>query len=866
VASPGFDRFCITDVGSTTTKALLFRRTNGSWEFSRREAPTTVEKPHEDVSIGVLEALRALEEASGEKLLEDGSPSIPYLSTSSAGGGLAMVVTGLVKELTADTADRVALGAGAIVLDVICMNDGRTTYRQIEDLKRLRPDMVLLAGGYDGEAISAPVFLAELLVESDIHPKLNPDARLPVVYAGNVNAGPYVERALSERFLFRQVSNVRPTENEENMRPARAAIHEIFMDHVMSMAPGYERIRTWVASPIRPTPAAVADLLARVSMDRDEAILAIDIGGATTDVFSAYRGEVMRTVSANIGMSYSVLNVARIDGTRPISELLDFDMDSTELWNRIGNKHIHPTALPAKAEDAQIEWATAVVAIREAVTEHLEVVRSVPEDELPGAFEVNDLLREKRERPEATGHLVMPEYELIIGSGGILCHSPREAAATMLVRALEPEAGVELAVDSAFMFPHLGVLSETDPALATQLFSELALVRLGKVEDAGTLRTMREIASEHYGSAGESGDGAASVRSSAPGSAPGPAPESARDPLEPREIVIRRELATDGDVLVESGQPVVSDTVVARSVRQFLRPFFLNVARAMQVDPDDLKDILVRDVGDLVSRDEVIAEQPRRLGVPRAYRSPVEGMIEKILPDGTVIVRESPEKAQVLTTVKAAEALGVYPERLKPYLKVKVGDEVERGQWLAAKMAGGSFKRSESPVRGRVSRIDEHFGMVMIEPLLEELEVLAWLPGTVQSLSERGCTIEGRGIDIQGVWGSGGETRGALLVERVKPGCVSVFESADARVIGECREKEAAGLISGGVDLEDVLDPGLGFSLVMTEGFGARSMGTDLLAVLSAHEGRDVLVDGTTQLRVGVRRPRIILPSADETP
>ncbi|MCK5597701.1 MAG: glutamate mutase L, partial [Candidatus Eisenbacteria sp.] len=134
MASSELARMCITDVGSTTTKAILFRRTgNGDWEYFRREAPTTVEKPDEDVSIGVMEALRALEQESGEILLKDGALAVTYLSTSSAGGGLAMVVTGLVRNLTAETADRVALGAGAIVLDVICMNDGRTAYHQIED-------------------------------------------------------------------------------------------------------------------------------------------------------------------------------------------------------------------------------------------------------------------------------------------------------------------------------------------------------------------------------------------------------------------------------------------------------------------------------------------------------------------------------------------------------------------------------------------------------------------------------------------------------------------------------------------------------------------------------------------------------------
>ncbi|MBN2565017.1 MAG: glutamate mutase L, partial [Candidatus Eisenbacteria bacterium] len=765
------------------------------------------------------------------------------------GGGLAMVVTGLVRELTADTADRVALGAGAIVLDVISMNDGRTAYRKIEDLKRLRPDMVLLAGGYDGEAITAPVFLAELLVESDLHPKLNPNAKLPVVYAGNIHAGPYVKQALSDRFMFRQIPNVRPTEELENVHPARAAIHEIFMDHVMSMAPGYDRLKPWVSTAIRPTPAAVADLLALVSRGLDAAVLAIDIGGATTDVFSAYRGSVMRTVSANIGMSYSMLNVARLAGTGPIADLLDFQIGENELWNRIGNKHVNPTSLPRTPEDAMVEWATGTVAIREAVREHLKVMRGVSDTVPPGPFDVNALLREEREKAAPPGHLVVPEYGLVIGSGGILSHSPREAAAMMLTNALALDGHVELAVDRAFMFPHLGVLSEMDADLARELFFELALVKLGTVGEAGPIRPASEVAAERYGADMES---PARTRPR-PGSGPSP---------QPGPIRMRRELAIEGTVLVKAGDVVESDTVIARSARQFLRPFFLNVARVMQADPRDLADIMTRKVGDDVSREEIIAEQPRRIGRPHVYRSQVDGRIEKILPDGTVVVRENPEKAQVLTTVRASDDLGVYPDRLKPYLRVAIGDEVERGQWLAAKTAGGSFKRSESPVRGRVSRIDEHFGMVMIEPLLEELEVLAWLPGTVQSASERGCTIASEGIDLYGVWGSGGETHGLLTMGRIEAGCVAVLEHADEAAINECRQKGAAGLIAGGVNLRDVLDPKLGFTLIVTEGFGASSMGEELSAVLEAHEGHRALIDGTTQLRVGVRRPRIILPSA----
>ena len=152
--TPETDSFCITDVGSTTTKACLFRKgddnTGCEWSFVRREAPTTVEKPQEDVCIGVRQSLQALGEATGLELLRGGVPNVPYLSTSSAGGGLSMIVTGLVREITSRSAERVALGAGAVLLDVISLDDGRTPYEKIRALESQRPDIVLLAGGFEG--------------------------------------------------------------------------------------------------------------------------------------------------------------------------------------------------------------------------------------------------------------------------------------------------------------------------------------------------------------------------------------------------------------------------------------------------------------------------------------------------------------------------------------------------------------------------------------------------------------------------------------------------------------------------------------------------------------------------------------------
>ena len=151
-----------TDCGSTTTKAILIEKVDGVYRQTYRgEAPTTVEEPVADVTVGVINAAtevrRAGRPAAGRtnrgELIRParGSEGCDiYISTSSAGGGLQMMVAGIVREMTAASAKRAALGAGAIVMDVIAANDKRLPHEQIQRIRELRPDMILVSGGTDG--------------------------------------------------------------------------------------------------------------------------------------------------------------------------------------------------------------------------------------------------------------------------------------------------------------------------------------------------------------------------------------------------------------------------------------------------------------------------------------------------------------------------------------------------------------------------------------------------------------------------------------------------------------------------------------------------------------------------------------------
>lgn len=481
-----------TDCGSTTTKAILIERQDNEYRLVvRGEAPTTVEAPFDDVTVGVLNAVREVEELSGRKLIGEDSRIIApsrngsegadlYLSTSSAGGGLQMTVAGVVKAMSAESAQRAALGAGAIIMDVIAVDDGRKEYQKVERIRQLRPDMILMSGGTDGGTVNHLVELAEMLVAADPKPRLGIGLALPVIYAGNKDAYPAVEKLLKDRVALRKVDNLRPTLERENLQPAREAIHELFLEHVMQQAPGYSKLSSWVSSGIMSTPNAVGMIMQTIARQRGITVLGVDIGGATTDVFSVFRnpaGESVynRTVSANLGMSYSICNVLTEAGVNNIRRWLPFEISEEDLRNQLRNKMIRPTTIPQRMADLHVEQAVAREALRLALEHHKSLARGLTG--IQQQRTIGEALTQ-----EATGKTLVDlmALDMIVGSGGVLSHAPRRGqAALMMMDAYQPEGVTLLTVDSIFMMPQLGILSTVLPEAATQVFERDCLVYLG---------------------------------------------------------------------------------------------------------------------------------------------------------------------------------------------------------------------------------------------------------------------------------------------------------------------------------------------------------------------------------------------------
>lgn len=496
-----------TDCGSTTTKAILIQKIQdetGKWVYrqtSRGEAPTTVEAPFEDVTMGVLNAINELEDLSGLKILDDDNNIIRpakgkvgtdvYISTSSAGGGLQMMVTGVVRNMSAESAERAALAAGAIVMDVISANDKRLAHEQIERIRQLRPDMMLLAGGIDGGTKSHVMEMTELVSAAAPQPRLG--GLLPIIYGGNQDVVEAVKDKLGKKTDLSIVDNVRPTLDDENIAPARDKIHDLFMEHVMAQAPGYKKLMKMTDVPIMPTPGAVGLIMEEIAKRDKINVVGVDIGGATTDVFSVFDTKFNRTVSANLGMSYSISNVFAEAGLQNVMRWVPFDMNEKQLRNSIKNKMIRPTTIPQKLEDLVLEQAVAKEALRLSFVQHREFAT-----ELKGT-------QQKRTISDAfaqggDGSLInMMRLNMLVGSGGVLSHAPKRVqTALMLLDSFQPEGFTTLTVDSIFMMPQLGVLTEISPEAAVQVFERDCIIYLGdSIAPVGHAKKEDDIIAEY---------------------------------------------------------------------------------------------------------------------------------------------------------------------------------------------------------------------------------------------------------------------------------------------------------------------------------------------------------------------------------
>ncbi|MQA10102.1 MAG: hypothetical protein GEU98_16415 [Pseudonocardiaceae bacterium] len=405
------------DVGSTWTKAALV---SAAGEFvAGTQHPTT--RPD------VLDGVRAVTER-----LDAGEMEV--LACSSAGGGLRLAVVGQERLISAEAGYRVALSAGAKVVHVAA---GKLDGAGIRALRAAAPDVVLLTGGTDGGDEKVLLHNARRLAANRIRP--------PIVLAGNASAKAL---ALAElRGTGRTVlacPNVLPDVGELAPEPARQAIREVFLRHVIGgkgLSRG-SRFRRMVRAVTPDAVLAGVAALASARADAASSVLVVDVGGATTDVYSAVSGADdqprrsvvlppdRRTVEGDIGMRLSAQGLvaeAEAEGLLAAGE-------TEKLATAAAFRASHVDTVVTDAAEQRLAELAAVLAIRR----HLRL----------------------------TGGLGPRGAGLLVASGGVFRHasSARLAGLTAALRrdpVLRPVLReAQIVVDRRYVLAPAGLLAE----------------------------------------------------------------------------------------------------------------------------------------------------------------------------------------------------------------------------------------------------------------------------------------------------------------------------------------------------------------------------------------------------------------------
>ena len=450
----------LIDFGSTYTKV-----TAADLEEQRLIATaasyTTVQT---DINNGLENALKLLEKKTGKIEYE------ARYACSSAAGGLRMIACGLVPELTAEAAKQASLGAGAKIMKVYSY---QLTEDDAEEIAELNPDIFLLTGGTDGGNKDVVIDNAKVIASIPLD--------FPVVIAGNRSAARTCERIIRESGKQAIVcENVMPKFNQLNIEPAQNKIREVFLERIIK-ARGLSKISNLISGIMMPTPAAVLAAMSLLSKGTENQpgigdLVAVDVGGATTDVYSMSYGEpdkvntvikglpepfAKRTVEGDIGMRYSAAGIVEAAGIANICRLSG--LSEERAWELIEQITSHTDMLPDTEDVAKLDFALASMAVRVGMTRHAGYVEKVftPVGET--------FLQTGKD---------LSRVEKVIITGGSLIHADnvKEIACQALYDLKEPMSlkpqHAEILVDKEYILSAMGLLSKYDAETALKIMKK----------------------------------------------------------------------------------------------------------------------------------------------------------------------------------------------------------------------------------------------------------------------------------------------------------------------------------------------------------------------------------------------------------
>jgi hypothetical protein len=467
------DSLLAIDVGAVSTRAMLFDVVDGRYRFlASGTASSTTEAPFFDIGEGIRRAIDQLHSITGREFIgrdeqliipskPDGSGVDTCVATVSAGAPLKVVAVGLLEDISAESAVRLASTTYAQVVDTLSLNDRRKQAARIDSIMRLRPDLVIVAGGTDNGASQSVISLLEPV---GLACYLSPERQRPeVLYAGNQSLVDEVEALLGPLAHLSISPNIRPALDVEQLSVAQPELAQVYRSIRIRDMNGVLELDKWAGGKLIPTATAFGRMIRFLSHVYDSAkgVFGVNVGASATVVAAGFSGDLHLGVYPDLGLGPNVIEILEnlhIDG---IARWLPVDIPANEIQDYIYNKSLAPYTLPASQEVLALEQALARQVMQMGVKRLL--------DGLP--FHIR-----------SRSHGLMPLFEPIVATGSVLTNAPSLGQSLLtLLDGLQPTGVTTMVLDQNNIMPALGAAAGINSILPVQVLESSTFINLGTV-------------------------------------------------------------------------------------------------------------------------------------------------------------------------------------------------------------------------------------------------------------------------------------------------------------------------------------------------------------------------------------------------
>jgi hypothetical protein len=468
------DSFLVIDVGSVSTRALFFDVVDGRYRYlGAGLGPTTADAPYHNISEGVRIAIDQLKKITGRELIgideqllmpssSDGMGVDDFAATLSAGSLIKIVLVGLLESVSVESARRLAVSTYGEVVDVISLNDRRKPEERIDAIMRLRPDLIIVAGGTEAGASHSVLTLLEAV---GLACYLLPENQRPdVLFVGNQALQDEIMTRIGEVVNLHFAPNIRPALDVEQLDAARTKMTEVYKNIRSRQLLGVDELSNWAKdNGVLPTSAAFGRVVQFLSKEHtpNKGVLGVDAGLTSITYATAYDGKLsldVRPRSGLSGVASEVIEPGRLD---EIKRWMMIDLPEDALQEYLLQKSLYPNSLPAVPEDYAVDQALMRMNLNSAVE---AAAGSYP----PGFV--------------APGDGLLPWVEPIIATGSALIDAPSLPESVLaLLDGIQPTGVTTLIYDQNHIASALGAAAASNPMLLVQVLYSNAFMHVGTI-------------------------------------------------------------------------------------------------------------------------------------------------------------------------------------------------------------------------------------------------------------------------------------------------------------------------------------------------------------------------------------------------